>query len=84
MRTGFSTQACAIMSAASSGVMVGKRSYIFVGLIIGVRTNGMKIEAATIAREALRLLEALPPSRRSVASVTQRESRLRAMLAPSP
>ena len=30
-----------IMSAASSGVIVGKRSYIFVGAIIGVRTSGM-------------------------------------------
>ena len=32
-----------IMSAASSGVIVGKRSYIFVGAIIGVRTSGMWI-----------------------------------------
>ena len=30
-----------IMSAASSGVIVGKRSYILVGAIIGVRTSGM-------------------------------------------
>ena len=30
-----------IMSAALSGVIVGKRSYIFVGSIIGVRTSGM-------------------------------------------
>ena len=29
------------MSAASSGVIVGKRSYILVGAIIGVRTSGM-------------------------------------------
>src|SRR5882762_661334 len=31
------------MSAASSGVIVGKESYIFVGAIIGVRTSGMWI-----------------------------------------
>src|SRR3982751_278496 len=31
------------MSAASSGVIVGKESYIFVGAIIGVRTRGMWI-----------------------------------------
>ena len=30
-----------IMSAASAGVIVGNRSYIFVGAIIGVRTSGM-------------------------------------------
>ena len=29
------------MSAASSGVIVGKASYILVGAIIGVRTSGM-------------------------------------------
>ena len=32
-----------IMSAASSGLSVGKASYIFVGAIIGVRTSGMWI-----------------------------------------
>jgi hypothetical protein len=31
------------MSAASSGVIVGKASYILVGAIIGVRTSGMWI-----------------------------------------
>jgi hypothetical protein len=31
------------MSAASSGVIVGNESYIFVGLIIGVLTSGMWI-----------------------------------------
>src|SRR6476620_2843623 len=31
------------MSAASSGVIVGNESYIFVGAIIGVRTSGMWI-----------------------------------------
>ena len=35
--------ASVIISAASSGVIVGKRSYIFVGAIIGVRTSGMWI-----------------------------------------
>jgi hypothetical protein len=30
-----------IISAASAGVIVGKRSYIVVGAIMGVRTNGM-------------------------------------------
>ena len=30
-------------SAASSGVIVGNESYIFVGAIIGVRTSGMWI-----------------------------------------
>ena len=32
-----------IMSAASVGVIVGNRSYIVVGAIIGVRTSGMWI-----------------------------------------
>src|SRR6202161_4930701 len=32
-----------IMSAASSGVIAGNASYIFVGAIIGVRTSGMWI-----------------------------------------
>ena len=35
--------ASVIISPASSGVIVGKRSYIFVGAIIGVRTSGMWI-----------------------------------------
>jgi hypothetical protein len=33
--------ASVIMFAASSGVSAGKRSYIFVGAIIGVLTSGM-------------------------------------------
>src|SRR3954454_19970287 len=33
--------ALVIISAASSGVLVGKASYILVGAIIGVRTSGM-------------------------------------------
>ena len=32
------------MSAAFSGVIVGKRLYILVGAIIGVRTSGIIIE----------------------------------------
>ena len=33
--------ASVIRPAASSGLSVGNRSYIFVGAIIGVRTSGM-------------------------------------------
>src|SRR5918996_3588568 len=43
IRFGLWMIASQIMSAASSGVIVGKRSYIFVGAIIGVRTSGMWI-----------------------------------------
>ena len=43
IRFGLWMIASQIMSAASSGVIVGKRSYIFVGAIIGVRTSGMLI-----------------------------------------
>src|SRR3954447_1896982 len=38
---GFVIIAPVIISAASSGVIVGKASYILVGAIIGVRTSGM-------------------------------------------
>ena len=43
IRFGLWMIASQIMSAASSGVIVGKRSYILVGAIIGVRTSGMWI-----------------------------------------
>src|ERR1700757_5541250 len=36
-------RASQIISAASSGVIAGNASYIFVGAIIGVRTSGMWI-----------------------------------------
>ncbi len=49
-----------------------------------LRRAGRNAEAGEAAREALLLLEALPPARRSVTSVTERERRLRAMLAASP
>ena len=45
-----------IMSPASSGLIVGKASYIFVGAIIGVRTSGMwivvKVTPSPITSEA--------------------------------
>ena len=40
---GFERIASQTRSAASSGVIVGNASYIFVGAIIGVRTSGMWI-----------------------------------------
>src|SRR5918996_2579051 len=43
IRFGLWMIASAIMSAAFSGVIVGKRLYSFVGAIIGVRTSGMWI-----------------------------------------
>ena len=43
MCLGVARIASQIMSAASSGVIVGNASYIFVGAIIGVRTSGMWI-----------------------------------------
>src|SRR4029079_19566029 len=56
-----------IMSGASSGVVVGKRSYIFVGLIIGVRTSGMWI-----------VVIATPSS--TISEATQRENAASAAL----
>ena len=41
MRTGLKMQACAIMSAASSGDSVGTLLYSPVGAIMGVRTSGI-------------------------------------------
>ena len=43
IRFGLWMIASQIMSAACSGVSVGKRSYILVGAIIGVLTSGMWI-----------------------------------------
>ena len=40
---GFARIASQMRSPASSGVIVGNESYIFVGAIIGVRTSGMWI-----------------------------------------
>src|SRR3954470_12424121 len=38
---GLSTSAVTTLAAAWAGLIVGNRSYIFVGAIIGVRTSGM-------------------------------------------
>ncbi len=43
MCLGRERSASQIISPASSGVIAGKASYIFVGAIIGVRTSGMWI-----------------------------------------
>ena len=51
---------------------------------IVLRQAGRDNEAAAEAQEALRLIAALPPSRRAFAAVTERERRLRAILAVSP
>ena len=54
--------ASVIMSAASSGVIVGNASYILVGAIIGVRTSGMWIVVmwtlSSITSEAMQRLNA--------------------------
>ena len=56
MCLGWVRSASQIMSAACSGVIAGKASYIFVGAIIGVRTSGMwivvKVTPSPIVSEA--------------------------------
>ena len=56
-----------IMSAAFSGVIVGKRLYIFVGAIIGVRTSGMWI--VVIATPSSMISEAMQREKASSAAL---------------
>ena len=56
MCLGLARSASQIMSAASSGLIAGNASYIFVGAIMGVRTSGMwmvvKVTPSPITSEA--------------------------------
>src|SRR4029079_16101951 len=71
-----------IMSAASSGVMVGKRSYIFVGLIIGVRTSGLWI--VVIATPSATISEATQREKASRAAFDATYDEKRGVLVCTP